>query len=151
MIRKQFGYICFIARSRETLIHYLYSKQQELRMIKSTQLLLSQAASSFDVPQADERAGDTRIDLPYQLRCKDQIKKINYMYKTGKKEKERTVHTSIWPIIDHNPEAIVKSFLFCNELCCIKKTTKNLTMPLLSLHDESYINNKCCYNVVGLM
>jgi hypothetical protein len=41
--------------------------------------------------------------------------------------------TSFWPIINYNPVAIVKTFLFGNQLSSVKKSAKNVDVPLLSL------------------
>jgi hypothetical protein len=50
--------------------------------------------------------------------------------------KERA-QTSIWPIINHNPEAIIQAFLLGNELSSVKKAAKNLIVPLLSLGNKA--------------
>lgn len=54
--------------------------------------------------------------------------------------KERA-QTSIWPIIYHNPEAIIQAFLLGNELSSVKKVAKNLTVPLLGLGKKAHIIN----------
>ena len=54
--------------------------------------------------------------------------------------KERA-QTSIGPIINHNPEAIIQAFLLSNELGSVKKVAKNLTVPLLSLGKKAHIIN----------
>lgn len=58
----------------------------------------------------------------------------------GCHEKEKCnrtrILTSTWPVIDHNSEAIIKSFLFSNYLSRVKKSAKNVKMPLLSLESK---------------
>lgn len=61
---------------------------------------------------------------------------------------EDSLLTPCWTIVNHNPNTIVKAFLFCYQFRCVKKTPQNLTVPFLGLHSDAKtiirtVSNSC--------
>lgn len=96
--------------------------------------LLNLEASSSVYPQGGgcERGKQIDLQLNHCLLKLGSERSLSKRF-TSLQKKGHVMLTSIGSIINHDPKAIFKAFLFCHKLCSIKKAAKDLTVPLLGL------------------